>query len=120
MIGVQPKVAGFDCLSSDLLHVLNQLLDVVEWVLRVCHLEITLQLGIRQLVAGLVLAVVLTELLDGVVGEVHHRVAQVLQLVWLRGCSDVALLIPVRLEHSANASDQTVRANIKLPALVEE
>lgn len=58
------------------------------------RLEVPLELTVAQLIAIFILPIVFPRLLDSVVGEVDVRIEEICEVIGLRGCPDVALVVP--------------------------
>lgn len=83
-------------------------------------LKVSFELAVAELVALLVFAVVLSGLLDGVVGEVDVGVEKIGDVIELGRCSNVSLIVPVDLQASVDGNCQHVCPNIEFPAIVEQ
>ena len=57
--------------------------------------------------------------LDGVVGEMHHLVLDVVEVEDDRGGPDVALVVEVAFEHAVDRGDQHVAADVELALVVQ-
>ena len=82
--------------------------------------KVALKLSIAQFVPLLVLPVFLAVLLDGVVGQVHEFIAQVLQIIQRARSLNVAFLVEVKLESPVDAECEEVGPNIEFPSVVQE
>ena len=71
-----------------------------EFVLRLLTVEVALEVCKRYLVARLVLPILLTFLLNSVVGEMDHLVRKVLEVELFACCADIAFLEPVALGYA--------------------
>ena len=83
-------------------------------------LEVLGKLGVGDLVVAFELAVLLAALLNGVVGEVHKLVAEVLQVELFAGSAQVSLLVPVKLKSAFNRQSHHKSSDVKFSAVVQE
>jgi len=58
--------------------------------------------------------------LDGVVGEMHHLVLDVVEVEEDGGGPDVALVVEVALQHAVDRGDQHVAADVELALVVQQ
>jgi hypothetical protein len=56
-------------------------------------------------------------LLHGVVGQVHHPVSRIVEVVFLGRCPDVAVVVPVALETSIDCRDEDIASDIELSTI---
>lgn len=59
-------------------------------------------------------------LLDSVVGQVHHRIFDVVESEWLRGRPNVPILVEVPLDVRVAGRDQQVAPDVELPPVKSE
>lgn len=59
-------------------------------------------------------------LLDGIVGEMDHLIADIVEIEFIGGCAYVALAEPVCSHDAVQSSDEHVVADIELPAFVKQ
>lgn len=118
-VRIQRNIGSLHCISSQLSHLCKDgsKLKLFLWKLLG---EIFLKLIIGYFVALLEASVILTILLDGVIGEMHHGIADFLQVEQIRRCSDVALTVPIGSDPSVHSGDNHVVADIELPAAVKQ
>lgn len=53
-------------------------------------------------------------LLHGVVGQMHHPVSRIAEIVLLRRSPDIAVVVPVTLETSVDCGDEDIASDIEL------
>ena len=82
--------------------------------------DVILELCVAQFVARLELAVVLTLLLDSIIGQMDHFVVYVMQTELSAGRPYVPFLIVETLEVSIDTRCKCVGSNIKLSFTVEK
>lgn len=83
LLPVDATVDRLHCLPAQLPHLLMHTVNVHIFPGEL-SLQVSLKLTVAEFVAFLVLAVVVSVLLDGIVGEVDVGVEEVGQVVWLR------------------------------------
>ncbi len=110
---------GSDSLSGNLLHVFIQVFHRM-FFLNVIGIEISLELRVAELIAGLELAVLFTITLDSVIGQMDVNVVNVIGVVVLGAGPDVAFIVPKIFSGWAHSDHKEVGADVELSFLVEE
>lgn len=59
-------------------------------------------------------------LLDSVVGEVNHAVADVREVIFFGGGADVAVIVPITLQPAIDCSNKNVAADVELAVVDKE
>lgn len=81
--------------------------------------QVSLEVGVAELVALLILTILLGMLLYGVISEVGESVIEVAQIEQLARGSDVPFLVPIALQDSVVYSQQHVGPDIEFSLVVE-
>jgi hypothetical protein len=70
VIGIKLQISGFDCIQGNSLHFGVNHIGKAEFALSVSRIHVSLELIVGDLISLLILAVAVTVLLDGIIGEV--------------------------------------------------
>jgi hypothetical protein len=87
---------------------------------RYVRAEILLKLSIGDLISLLELAIILSVLLDGVIGQMGEQILRVLNAVFAGSRPDVPVRVPVALHLAVVAGHRHVMPDIKFTPLVEQ
>jgi len=117
---IQPVKVCPDRICSHLLHSRQDIRLKAILLAHKVHVKISLKLVVAELVTWLVLTVIVSILLDGIVGQVDQVVIEILQIVLVAACTDVTLLVPEGLEIAVDACDHHVVPDIELSVVIQK
>jgi hypothetical protein len=67
-------------------------------------IQVFLEVLVAQFIALLEPPIVIGVFLNGIIGEMDQVISTILDVVLIRGCSNVTLFIPITLKHAIDTS----------------
>ena len=101
MVSVTSFYRGYR-IQKSYLHLRKKIPLNADVEVRIVLINVVLEISVRKFVARLILTVVLSVLLNGVIGKMDHPVGQVLQGEFSATCSQVAISIEIALNVTVN------------------
>ena len=119
MLWRQFQVYTANSICCYLLHLGDDLSLKIISLLRELTVEISLEFRIRQFISRLVLSIVRSVFLHSIIGKVHLSIEGE-NIKFIRGCSDIAFVVPIPSHNPEHISDQHIVSNVEFSIVIQQ